>query len=126
VGDESSRERIIGLMGAVVGSMVGAVVGSMVGAVISSIRAIVGSMGAVVVGSMGAVVGSMGAVLGSMGRLSERRSSEVMVRSRATIAKGSRVLAATAMSWEGEAHGGSRQTRQRRGTWPPMAGGINT
>jgi len=41
-------------------------------------------------------------------------------------ANGSRVLAAAGMIWEGEANGGSRWTRQQQGTWPPMAGGINT
>jgi len=133
----SSRERIIGLMVAIVGSMEGAVVGLM-GAIVGSMGlsreriiglmlAIVGLMGAVE-GSMGAVVGSVGAVVGSVGRSSERRLSEVMVQcwpDMATIAKGSRVLAAAGMSWEGEAHGGRRRMRQRQGTWPPMAGGIN-
>ena len=112
----------------------------MVGAVISSIRAIVGSIGAVV-GSMGVVVGLMGAVVGLM--------VEVMgqcLPDEALLKRGSQVLAAAGMRWagnmmiwrrslafvaaarsgEGEAHCESRRTRQGRGTWPPMAGGIIT
>ena len=53
MGNESSRERIIGLMGAIVGSMV-AMVGAMGGDVVGSMmRAVVGLMGAV--GSLGAL-----------------------------------------------------------------------
>jgi hypothetical protein len=78
MGNESSRERIIGLMGAVVGSM-GTMVGAMGGDVVGSMmRAIVCLMGhwpgglmelsrERIIGLMEAVVGSMGAMVGSMG-----------------------------------------------------------
>ena len=77
----SSRERIIGLMVAIVGSMGGDVVGSMIRAIVclmghwpgglmeSSRERIIGLMEAVV-GSMGAMVGSKGGdVVGSMGAI---------------------------------------------------------